>query len=397
MPMYNQKTRKIGAKNYYSSSKFVNEIQQQSSDKIAKDYLATLLYPGGVTGVKIPDFNLYPTVTAHTEVEGTYNCSAGGDSNFLVRLHPGRGAGAVAGAGGAINLPNTATTSAAAFTYAANTDLRAQPAAFAASYSKCRLVSASIEVEYIGNDSNNQGRMAGCVLTRSEYLLANFDSFNEILSARDSMSVPVTKGIFLRYRPLDELSFNFVNLDDTTDTDPIDVIVASTGCAGGALCPFRYKISANWECVIKSDQYDQPIANMAALSPTNPQAMDQVKTILPSIGNIESLPASTVNKNESSGGIKAEAEASSMIDKLGAAWDYGSNALKGYAAAGPLGGAAAIAGVAARRGLQAKRKASAQRQMVNKAVQATIAQVNKGDTRMRASKYAKQVGVWKPY
>lgn len=353
MPVGSQATRKSGSRAYQSTSR-LNSMAvgvDKSSDIVAAEYAATLLYPGGVTGVKIPDFSLYPTVTAHTENEATFTCSAAGDGGMLVRMSPGRGNGSVAGAGGSVQLQNPATTAGNAFTYNAALNVRTQPAAFAASYQMCRLVSASVEVDYIGNDNNNQGRLASAVLIREELNLSptDFDSFAEVLTARDCQSNTVSTGIMCRYKPLDELSFNFCSLGDTfAYNEHFTVLIAVTGAANAAA--FRYKIVANWECVTKSDQYDQPIGSMIDTSPSDPEAFNKVKSWLPGIPSMTNLSDKVIQQNEPGNARSAMAEASKslgpglMDDVRGVVMDSLAGGIKGFALGGPKGALAGAAG-----------------------------------------------------
>lgn len=315
MVLVKQEYRKVGGPNYVSSSmQKKSEFGNIQSRQVAEDYIASIMYPGSGQGVKIPDFNLYPTVTAHTEQEGTFSCSAAGNGGMLVRLHAGTGPGPTSGGGGAITLQNPATTTDLAFTYLADTNVRSNPAAFAASYAFCRLVSASLEVQYVGNDNNNSGRIVQGILVKNEYLAATYVSFNSILQSRDNLCCAVTGGAFMRYRPVDESSFDFVDVTSTAAAENQGAFIcAVNACGAGA--PFRWKLSCNWECIIRSDAYDQPIANLAAMSPSDPQAFNQAKQTVGAIPAANLLTNDQITKNDNSG-EKATSAASSLLDKV---------------------------------------------------------------------------------
>jgi len=323
MPLLKQKYRKRGGPNWVSSSMTLPAggkdntmafASVQNSREIAKDYIGSIMYPGSNTGVKIPDFNLYPTVTAHTEREGTFSCSAAGNGGMLVRLHAGQGPGPAVGAGGAIDIQNPGTTTDLAFTYLAVDNVRANPAAFNASYGFCRLVSASLEVQFVGNDTQNSGRIVQGILVKNEYVAATYPSFNSILSSRDNMTASVEGGAYCRYRPVDESSFDFVELNDTsTANNQGAFIVAVNACGAGA--PFRYKLSCNWECIIRSDAFDQPISNQAALSPSDPKAFDEAKSVMAAIPGANLLSNEKITKNDNNP-AKATAEADNILSTI---------------------------------------------------------------------------------
>jgi len=322
MPLGKQSYRKRGGPNWVSASmgnmgKQVNAPgynSLQETRQTASTYIGSIMYPGSNTGIKIPDFNLYPTVTAHTEREGTFSCSATGNGGMLVRLHAGRGPGNADGAGGAIDIQDPTTTSDAAFTYLALQNVRANPAAFAASYKYVRLVSASLEVQFVGNDNQNSGRIVQGVLVKDEYIAANFVSFNQILAARDNMTSNVEGGAYCRYRPVDESSFDFVDVASTAGAENQGAFIIAVN-ASGAGAPFRYKLSCNWECIIRSDQYDQPISDLAGQSPCDPKAMDEAKKTMGAIPGSNLLTGQIITKNDHNP-EKATSEAGSLISSI---------------------------------------------------------------------------------
>jgi len=321
MPISKQKSRKVGGPGFYSKSLNQFGQLQQTANETAKEYIGTILYPGSIQGVKIPDFNMYPTVTAHTEQEGTFSCSAAGNGGMLVRLHAGTGSAPTSGGGGSITIQDPATTTDLAFTYLAASNIRSNPAAFSGSYKFARLVSASLEVQYVGNDNNNQGRIVQGILVKDEYLFASFSSFNSILNSRDNLCCSVTGGAYMRYRPVDESSFDFVDIASTSATENQGVfIVAVNACGAGA--PFRWKLSCNWECIIRSDAFDQPIANMAEIGNSNPQAFDASKASLKQVTAANMLKDSTISKNDNNP-VAAKKEASTLLGYLGnQAYDF---------------------------------------------------------------------------
>jgi len=161
------------------------------------------------------------------------------------------------------------------------------------------------------------------------------------------MAASTSNGIFLRYRPLDEKSFEFLKMDDDSSDWPFVVVVAAVGVGAGAA--FRWKLNANWECIVRSDQFDQPIANAAEPSPTDPKGMDMVKCAVPQVSAITTLTNKTINTNDHGGSQAAKKESIGVLDSIGAVVDYASSAASGYAMGGPAGALAGLAGTAIKR------------------------------------------------
>lgn len=318
MPQYSASTRKSGPPRYVSSSlpapkkgayRFMSKQvgnKRAIGSKESTDYIASILKPGSKKCVRIPDYCLYPTATSHTEVEGTFVGNGNNVCQLVVTLQAGGLGGD--GWGGQIYTSSAASTD-ALFAYGAATAVRTQSTAYFNSYFSSRLVSASLEIQYIGNDNNNQGRLIGATLVKDEYLFVNFDTTNEILQARDQMSVAPQDGLFLRYRPIDESCFNFVKTNDSTTPPVCAFIVAATGIAG-ANAPFRYKLSCNWENIVRSDQYDQPIAGNQEVT-VDPN-FGNTKAVMPSIPSVQTLTVSTINSNDGDVAM-AEAEAEDLL------------------------------------------------------------------------------------
>lgn len=338
-PRYNSASKASAPRKRGSGTGFGNylSLKPAVAPKLAKSYLGTILWPGSISGCKIPDFNLYPTVTAHTETENTFATSASGDGGVVVRIQGGGQGGN--GWGGSYSQQNNTTTTAAAFTYYASQSLRSQSSAFFNSYLSARLVSASVECQYVGNDNNNQGRMATANLVRGEYVFANYASFASILQARDNLTSAITDGSFVRYRPLDEKSFEFKLQDDATSPDDMSVLIAITGAAANA--PFRFKIVCNWECIVKADTFDQPIANNISPSPSDPQAMNISKQAIQQIDTVQLLDSATVQKNGRDL-ISAKKDTDGLLSQImGEAQDVVLSGVEGFMSGGPAGAAIA--------------------------------------------------------
>jgi len=300
-----------------------------SGSDVATDYLSTLLYPGAVNGVKIPDFCLYDTTTAVTVREGTMQCSSAGSGQVRFRLSGGQGQGPVAGSGGYFNVSNPATTTDAAFAWQADQEIRANASSFNQNYYMSRLVSASVEFEFTGNDTSNQGRQASLYLVRNE---GSPVSFQNILDGRDNYVSNIKKGIFMRYRPVDPEDYKFLSMGDNTGT--CWFIIAVSGASSAA--PFRFKLVCNWECVIRTDTHD---LTQSPPTPTvsNPFALQAAETIMPHLPTSSGLTQMDIDTNE---GDETGARSKTRTF-MSRAMQTGEAVVTGYAMGGIPGAAAA--------------------------------------------------------
>jgi len=161
-------------------------------------YLKTVLAPCS-GNARIPDFNCQPTalVTLTTEVILGVSASGVGGCYFPLDTIVG------------YMTENTTTTTDGAITYNAIINLPGA-AAWNASYSCSRVVSACLDIEFLGTTQSDSGIIMGASLTSFNGSLEQLPATSTaVLGSRVSSSNRFSKGMSVVYRPSDAHSTEF--------------------------------------------------------------------------------------------------------------------------------------------------------------------------------------------
>jgi len=211
-------------------------------------YLLSLLYPP-VSSAKIPDPTTLPTYVATMTADETITCGTNGSGGIRLALMSFGGASSTTYSTCYL-LEDPATTTDAVITYLTHSFF-AGGTSFAASAIASRLVSASLEVEYMGSSLNDSGRIMGASLFSTRYIAEALPtSTSLILGCRDNVSVRNSEGLFLRWKPTDATCDDFAGAVAVTNTLG-GLLVHISGAASGS--SYRARMVCNYECIPKSD------------------------------------------------------------------------------------------------------------------------------------------------
>lgn len=224
------------------------------SGSIANQYLNALINPEQATGVKIPDEIGYPTGTFQLTAKGTLTIAAGGDSAAIVCIPSCSSSSSTTVA--PISIGNGATPGNVATWTTTNWTQRS---AVMALYSAVRVVSAVMEVSYIGPSSQDSGQItAGCSFVRGAGMgKYNGTTWNDQSLLPDQEVWPSKNGARVVWKPMDNSQFEFSDFPlGTSSTDvysrmpALCVAVTGTPFTGSQ---YMYEIVANFEGVPGTD------------------------------------------------------------------------------------------------------------------------------------------------
>lgn len=208
----------------------------------AAQYFATVLAPcSGNT--RIPDMSCIPSFLSTLEDEFTVTANANLCAGVAVTLRSINNAEY-----GSFYATEQAASTDGTFSYAgAITQTGAN--ALRSLVSASRLVSACLDVMYIGSDFNNSGLLYGASTWSSEPTLAATGSIFGLSAARAGLSCRVKEGIVLTYRPGDSSSFDYSALNSAKTFGAL--IFHASGLTAGAA--FRCKLRCNYESLPAND------------------------------------------------------------------------------------------------------------------------------------------------
>lgn len=184
-------------------------LEAMTKDKQTKEqYLTNLVAPLDVTqGCRIPDMCAYPSAVFSDIVETTINIEQ--DAGAAYR----GGFGVAITPGGVVVYRESAASTSAAIAFDATPVARASGvASVKAGYTASRIVGAGLLVEFIGNDSNNQGMIQAAYVTSQDEAnptggLSFFQNVTGLVNARMSFSSALKNGLQCHYVPLDPNDF----------------------------------------------------------------------------------------------------------------------------------------------------------------------------------------------
>lgn len=271
-----------------------------SSD--SKTYLASLLCADLDLGARPTDSDvLYPTCTFQQSYDGVAALTASGEGGVKV----------IWGHRPTVATENSGTTAAAAFTYLAAGQLGGD-ATVTANFASCRLVSGSVQIEYLGATSNDTGRVMSCLTTEDETAPT---ATTTLVQARDYFEGRVINGVYSRYKPIDSRSFAMTPTSAANDALSTTVCHISGGPNAGA---YRIRATANFEGIQSTSLFN--IGSVSA-SPSDVLGFNQVRlsvmtspTHIP-LANIAGIVGSSMITKVNHG-LRTDADRINMTNRL---------------------------------------------------------------------------------
>lgn len=214
---------------------------KSAAKQVPGDYLRVILDPENNGPASIPDMTAWPTQLFTWTQEGLLSVNANNVTGLFVDFssHPQIAAGETAG------------STDAAIVYNGGVDID-QWNQIVASYVMLRVISWSIRIDFIGNDTNNQG------VIQAARILGLQDK-NPIPSAvggfrnyHDSYFGPIKDGVYTTYRPVDESHYLYGNTavalgnDFQYGREMIHISGASTTAS------VAFTVTCHCEAVVKS-------------------------------------------------------------------------------------------------------------------------------------------------
>jgi len=243
-----RKTRK-GVKKAYGGG--VHQLLKNTSV-----YLQSLLHPGQILGVKIPDTTFFPSSTVRTL------------DRFQLVVNANGCAGIYFVAGRPTNIVTTATAAAtpSAFTWNALSSISAVTS-MTGIYDKVRLVSGGLFASYSGTTLNNSGK---CIVANWPRGTQNFtagSSASVFATTATSNVVPVAQGYFQAlWLPSDYDCFNYLG-SATATGEAGTVLMIFTGMV--ATQTIEVNLILNWECIANYNTF-----SLVTPSPSKSDAME---------------------------------------------------------------------------------------------------------------------------
>jgi len=214
--------------------------RQAAVRQIPGAYIKCLLDPENNSPVCIPDLSCYPTVLFTMTEELTLALNSVGAGGIRVRWHGDP----------RYDIETAATTTDNIFTYTLDAGFR-QRAAVIATYSHARIVAYSIRVDFLGNDTNNQGFITHCRFLGVNDRNPIPGSVADVRNFHDAYFGPLKDGLYVTYRPLDSSMFDMLQTDD----DELDIrncqwggdVIHWSGAGGLTPPSVAIKITVHWE------------------------------------------------------------------------------------------------------------------------------------------------------
>lgn len=226
-------------------------------------YLATVLAPCA-GNARIPDMSCLPSFLQTLDDEFTVVTNANGCAGIFLGLY---NLNATASIGPNWVYENAASTD-ATFAYTTNSTPTGVASATAAARAS-RLVSACLDITYIGSDLNNSGLLSGV----SNW---SFDpaplSQSAVSSGRMSSSCRVKDGMSIIYRPGDSTSFDYQPTNVTKFYGSL--CFHASGLSTGA--SFRCRMRLNYESLPSTDTFD--LSTSEVRQPVDPVGMARAIT-----------------------------------------------------------------------------------------------------------------------
>jgi hypothetical protein len=238
----------------------------------AKRYLTSLLFPETIKS-KVPDVCSISTSMVQVTYDGSIATNSSGIGGVKVTL-------AAHANGIGIALEDGAATSDTAYAYLSPGTLPAV-ASFNSAFSASRLVSASLQVEFVGTTLNDQGSIFLQSAVASAGFAESLAASNvAILSARDNARNSLRDGAYMRWKPLDDTADDFHS--SSTNISVGSFIVHVSGAVASSTI-MRLRLILNYEAIPSADTFTFQTVEP---SPSDPSAYIYVRDLITRVPSI---------------------------------------------------------------------------------------------------------------
>lgn len=236
--------------------------------EVSSEYLAGLVYPTlgqhrptDFTAIKTTTVTLTHDLTMSSWVDPLKQnllCLTLGGSNQVYQTSGIDSSTGTINLGAVVDMPGTAN--------------------FKTLFSASRIISASIEAEFIGNASNDGGQ----IYTASYLQGANFTepqptNISSLRSGRDNATFALRDGAYVRFKPFDSRCFDFL---DAGVGGPVARLYLMINGINQVTNDVRVRLTVNIEAIPKVDTLSYATASD---SPTDATGFEYVKRILSEI------------------------------------------------------------------------------------------------------------------
>jgi hypothetical protein len=275
-------------------------------NSLGQRYLTSLMFPETMKA-RVPDVCSIPTSMVTATFDTTLATNAAGISGLRLQI-----------AGNLNNstylLEELATTTDAAFTYVAGALFPANTA-FAGAFAASRLVSASVQCEFVGSTLNDQGSIVvSSVAGTRSWVETLPGSVNAVLSSRDNIRNNIRDGLYLRWKPVDD-----TNDDFTSSALPLTLwfpVIHVTGAVPSTNV-LRVRVTLNYEAIPTADTFN---FQETETSPVDPTSYERVRNIISQASSMDTwTSAAKYVLGGSAGSRIAEMSAISATLGIGAA------------------------------------------------------------------------------
>lgn len=245
-----------------SSRPFMSRGANAPLSSVASQYLATVLAPCS-GNARIPDFNCMPTFLASVEEELSLTANVNGVLGLQV------GIGAIRSASNNTYTFENASSTDAVFAYSVSSSIVGIDT-LSTNVSATRLVSACLDVTYLGTSNQDSGMVVGASYAGFSTGIAEAlpASFSALSAGRVSTTNRTRDGCTITYRPVDSSSFDFRTPLSTTARQAY-LIMHATGLPVGVA--MRVKVRQNFECLGYTDSLD--LTTGSVRSPVDPTGL----------------------------------------------------------------------------------------------------------------------------
>lgn len=241
----------------------------------ATQYYSTVVAPCS-GNARIPDFSCLPSFLMTLDDEITVSANAALVCGAVLSLKSLN----ATGANGPIYATEGSSSTDAAIILNTAVPFSAAPSATAVS-GRSRLVSACLDVTYIGSSLNDSGMLAGSSLWNSD---ATLNTLVSITSQRTSGTSRVNNGMSVTYRPGDSTSFDYIPVFGTAFQYGT-LVFHATGLTAGA--SFRVRVRMNYECLPSNDTSD--LSTSQVRSPVDPIGLAHAVSNLQAVKPIQTV------------------------------------------------------------------------------------------------------------
>lgn len=215
----------------------------------AAQYLKSILSPC-VGAARIPDMSCIPSDTMSLLFESTFTTNATGNCGAIVNL---------------LNAPTFKVESSgsidSAFAFSSAGPFAAL-ATLTAQAQVNRIVSACIDVQYVGSSLNNQGQLVFASTLGFKQNETDYGSLGSIQNGRTNMTIPLRNGGSVFYRPYDASCFDYGTLSGTSSVGQLQFHVTGAQ-ASTAVISVRIQVNVEYIRINDTTQNSENLAIVA--------------------------------------------------------------------------------------------------------------------------------------